>query len=46
MLPLCFTRRYATFSDWPDGWLRPALEEDPEGEQAWEARLVRLREER
>ena len=46
MVPLCFTGRYATFSDWPEGWLRPALEEDPEGEQAWAARLARLREER
>jgi replicative DNA helicase len=46
MVPLCFTGRYATFSDWPEGWLRPALEEDPEGEQAWAARLARLQEER
>jgi hypothetical protein len=46
MVPLCFTGRYATFLDWPEGWLRPVLEEDPEGEQAWGARLVRLHEER
>jgi replicative DNA helicase len=45
MVPLCFTGQFATFSDWPEGWLRPALEQDPEGEQAWEARLARLREE-
>ncbi|HLW03109.1 MAG TPA: DnaB-like helicase C-terminal domain-containing protein [Ktedonobacterales bacterium] len=44
MVPLCFTGRYATFSDWPEGWLRPALEQDPEGEQAWAARLARLQE--
>jgi replicative DNA helicase len=46
MVPLCFTGRYATFSDWPKGWQRPALEQDPEGEQAWAARLERLQEER
>jgi hypothetical protein len=45
MVPLCFTERYAPFSDWPEDWLRPALEEDPEGEQAWAARCTRLREE-
>ena len=27
MVPLCFTGRYATFSDWPEDWLRPALED-------------------
>ncbi len=42
MVPLCFTGRFATFSDWPDGWLRPPLEQDPEGERAWAERNSRL----
>ena len=46
MVPLCCTGRSATFSDWPEGWLRPALEQDTEGEQAWAARMARLQEER
>ena len=46
MVLLCLVGRYATFSDWPEGWQRRALEQDPEGEQAWAARCVRLQEAR
>jgi replicative DNA helicase len=46
MVPLCFTGLYATYSDWSESWLRPALEHDPEGEQAWSAQPARLKDER
>jgi replicative DNA helicase len=42
LVPFCFTGRFATFSEWPEDWLRPPLPNDPEGEQAWEERQHRL----
>lgn len=44
MIPLCFMSSFATFADWPDGWMRPPFENDREGQIAWEKRLARLQE--
>lgn len=43
MIPLAFAPYFASFTDWPGGWMRPPFENDKPGEQAWDKRLARLR---